>query len=185
MWGKSCCSVTVSLRSRALLLGVHPVCAPARIPAHNMRWSMQKCGGERAGGFVATEFQEWFRLRALPKIKECVRQNFTAHNHPPWCKQSHNESMCGKIGHHIDGSDPLFFIAQDSDPRHSMRYFWQSIDSEEEKPKHKPECNAKRKATPTPPPLLYQMVSRVTSRLACCSTLFPLPQRCQMLYSSP
>lgn len=89
---------------------------------------MQKCDGARAGGFVATEFQEWFRLRALPEIEKLARRNFVQYGHPEWFDWSVYADLCGSVGHIPSGINPFFLISLDSDPRHSMKHWWPCID---------------------------------------------------------
>ena len=93
---------------------------------------LQKCGGERPGGFVATEFQEWFRLKALPGIQKAARENFLQYKGPEWFNWSSYASLCAAVGHVHSGNNPFFMISQDSDPRHSMKYWWSKIDAGKE-----------------------------------------------------
>lgn len=78
---------------------------------------------------MAVEFQEWFRLKALPLIRQASRQHFVQYRGPPWFKWSTYQSLCGAVGHVHSGLDPFFMVSQDADSRHSMRYLWQSIDA--------------------------------------------------------
>lgn len=98
---------------------------------------VQTCGGERAGGFVANEFQEWFRLRVLPKIREIARQYFREHSKADWFNWSEYLDLCAAVGHKHTGIDPMFLVAQDSDSRHTMKYFKLAKDAKDAKKKGK------------------------------------------------
>ena len=101
-----------------------------RMPAQNDHIVMlQKCTGERPGGFVAVEYQEWFRLRALPAMKRIARENFLEYGGPEWFSYSTYSSLCGAVGHVHSGMNPFFMVSQDCDPRHSMKHFWKAIDA--------------------------------------------------------
>jgi len=90
---------------------------------------LQKCGGQHPSGFVATEFQEWFRLKVLPAIKDHAGNCFKKDNSPPWFKWSLYQAACAAVGHTPTRYEPFFLVSQDSDPRHSMSHFWPGIDS--------------------------------------------------------
>lgn len=78
---------------------------------------------------MATEYQEWFRLRALPEIKKRARENFLQYGHPDWFDWSVYADLCGAVGHIPSGISPFFLVSQDCDPRHTMKYFWACIDA--------------------------------------------------------
>lgn len=83
------------------------------------RFLMQSKGGESPAGFVADEFQEWFRLRALPAIKEAAITHFQPGVND-WFDADAYDELCAAVQFDATGEDPMFVIAQDSDPRHTM-----------------------------------------------------------------
>ena len=69
---------------------------------------------------MADEFQEWFRLRALPMMKEAARQNFRkGKNH--WFNQKAYDALCAAVQFCATGESPMFMWAMDSDARHSFK----------------------------------------------------------------
>lgn len=91
---------------------------------------MQRCGGASPSGLVAVEFQEWFRLEALPAIKQLAQDNFHQGNREPWFSYKDYSNLCRAAGRDPkDRTNPMFLVAQDCDSRHSMRHFWPNIDA--------------------------------------------------------
>lgn len=79
---------------------------------------MQTAGKEAPGGFVADEYQEWLRLRALPKIREAAKQHFRkGKNH--WFNQKAYDRLCADLQFCATGENPMFLLSMDSDSRHS------------------------------------------------------------------
>lgn len=78
---------------------------------------------------MATEFQEWFRLRALPSIKEMAGMHFKKDSSPAWFKWSLYTDVCAAVGHLPTRYEPFFLVSLDCDPRHSMAHYWPAIDS--------------------------------------------------------
>ena len=89
---------------------------------------LQNGSGAAPGGFVAVEFQEWFRLRVLPAIQAAARLNFSERNRQDWFKWHVYQELCSAVGHVHTGIEPFFFFSCDSDPRHSLKYYWLKID---------------------------------------------------------
>lgn len=78
---------------------------------------------------MATEFQEWFRLRALPAIIAAAQQNFQSVHPPAWFDAAAYKQLCDAAGVPVDCPQPMFLVSQDSDSRHSMTHFWPEIDA--------------------------------------------------------
>lgn len=89
---------------------------------------MQSCGGARPGGLVATEFQEWLRLRCIPGIRQFCKANFKERGHPPWFSWSAYQRLCGALDRTPSGMEPNFLLSLDADARHTMKHMWPEID---------------------------------------------------------
>ena len=94
-----------------------------------MLGNVQTIEGNKAGGFVQVEFQEWLRLRVLPAVRQACKKAFVQHGHPAWFVWKVYQEFCDAVGHIPKGDDPLFLLSFDSDPRHGMRHYWLRFDN--------------------------------------------------------
>lgn len=91
--------------------------------------SVQRCGGASPSGLVAVEFQEWFRLRALPAIIEFAREHFHQRSRDEWFHYKDYVKLCRAVGRNpADRFNPMFLVSLDWDSRHSMLHHWPNID---------------------------------------------------------
>lgn len=90
--------------------------------------AVQSASGAAPGGFVATEFQEYMRVRVLPAIRQFARDNFREREHPPWMSWSSYRRLCAAVDRVPSAMDPMFLLSLDADSRHSMKHFWPAID---------------------------------------------------------
>jgi hypothetical protein len=88
---------------------------------------VQKTDGSAPSGFTATEFQEWFRLKALPAMQECADRCFVRKpadsNH--WFTAALQASY-EKLETATDFNHRYhkkFLISHDQDSRHSYKHY--------------------------------------------------------------
>ena len=91
---------------------------------------MQSCEGASPAGLVSTEFQEWFRLKALPIMRDLASKHFHPGNRAEWFSFKQYCHFCWAVKKDpYNRHDPMFLVSIDSDSRHTMKHWWPKIDS--------------------------------------------------------
>lgn len=79
---------------------------------------LQTKDGKKPSAFVADEWQEWLRLRAIPAMNKAAKAHFRDGANQ-WFSAKAYAALKAAVG--WDKSRPLYLLAHDQDPRHSMR----------------------------------------------------------------
>jgi hypothetical protein len=87
-------------------------------------------------GFTASEFQEWFRLRALPAMQRCADSTFFRQQGNHWFNAAVEASYqrLVKATQYSSAWHRKFLISHDQDSRHSMQHYPVTVNGKRGKP---------------------------------------------------
>ena len=88
--------------------------------------AMQTIDRRAPSGFTACEFQEWFRLRALPAMQACADRTFFRHSDKEhWFTEALERSYQRLVSatQYSSAYHRKFLISHDHDSRHSMSHY--------------------------------------------------------------
>ena len=91
--------------------------------------NVQTIDGKDPSGLTAMEFQEWFRLRALPAMQACADSCFFMKGGDHWFTEQLEQSYQRLVKATQYGSayHRKFLIAHDQDRRHSMLHYPRTV----------------------------------------------------------